>query len=197
MKKTALVALVVLTISGTARAALIELVPASTTVSLGEQFDLALTISGLGDGVAPSVGTYDVDVSFDPSVLQPLSVAIGDPVLGDQLDLFGLGSILSVTPSAGMLNLFELSLDLPTDLDDLQAPAFTLATLTFQAIDLGVSSVTPGLNALGDSLGSPIDFQATGAQVNVRGSQQAPEPNSLALLVLGVVTAFGLRRRCH
>jgi hypothetical protein len=195
MRKTALFAFIVFTTSSAAQAALIELVPSSSTVNLSDLFDFELQISGLGDGVAPSVGTYDINIFFDSSILQSNAVTFGDPLLGNQLDIFGFGSIQSVTPIAGGLNLFELSLDLASDLDDFQAPAFTLATLTFQAIGVGVSAVTPDVLALGDALGEPLEFQAAGPSVTViPDTQQIPEPNVTMLVFAAIVTMCGFRR---
>jgi hypothetical protein len=191
MKSTSLVALFVLGLSGAAQATIIELVPSTSMVALGDSIELELRISGLGDGVSPSLGTYDIDIDHDGSLLQLDAVTVGDPVLGDQLDLFGLGAITSVSFGVNSVNLFELSLDSPADLDDLQAAAFTLATLTYQGIAAGVGSLSLNVIALGDSFGAPLDFEAFGASITV---SQAPEPCGVALLLIGVVTTCRLRR---
>jgi hypothetical protein len=126
-----LVGLLVLTIGSTAQAITLEFVPSSATIGVGDSLGVALQISGLGDFTAPSLGTFDVTVTFDPTVLAFATVTYGDPALGDQLDLAGLGSLTTTMLGVGSVNLLEVSVDSASDLDALQAGAFTLATLTF------------------------------------------------------------------
>lgn len=57
--------------------------PAAQNVVAGAPADVAITISGLGDGTAPSLGTFDLVIDFDPAVLSFSNVSFGDPVLGD------------------------------------------------------------------------------------------------------------------
>jgi hypothetical protein len=168
---------------GLARAITLGFDPVFQKVSLGASFDVALRISGLGDGTAPSLGVFDLDVTFDPTILGFSAVTYGDPLLGDQLDLFGLGSITATTPGVGMVNLFELSLDFPDDLDLLQADSFTFATLTFDALSQGTSPLGININALGDAYGDPLDATVS------PGSVKVPEPSTLLLLGSGL---FGL-----
>lgn len=130
--------------------------PSSMTIAPGDSLDVALKISGLGDGAAPSLGTFDLDVTYDPAILGFSAAAYGDPGLGDQLDVLGLGSFQQTTASLGSVNVFELSLDLPDDLDLLQYPEFILATLTFDALGAGTSPLGVSANSLGDSLGGAL-----------------------------------------
>ncbi len=155
--------------------------PVSQSVSLGTPVDVALTIQGLGDNVAPSLSTFDLDIIFDPSILSFSSVVYGDTLLGDQLDLFGFGSFTQTTPGIGSVNLFELSLDLSDDLNNLQAGAFTLATLTFNTVGMGISPLGIAINALGDANGDPLAVDVIAGSVNV-----VPEPATILLLGSGL-----------
>ena len=119
---------------------------------------------------------------WDSSLLSLSSATFGDPVLGDQLDLSGFGSFTGVTPSAGSVNLFALSLDPAATLDALQAGSFVLATLQFDALATGTSALSLGLNALGDSLGNPLAATLVDASVDV-----IPEPGSWALFCVGAL----------
>lgn len=159
------------------QAALLSLHPDPASVGVGASVEVALTVSGLGAGSAPSLSVFDVDLTYDPAVLQFDSVAFGDPVLGDQLDLSGLGTITGLDGSvAGAVNHFEVSLDLPADLDALQAGAFTLSVFRFTALSPGVSPLNLSINSLGDALGDPLGAQWEGARLTV-----IPEPASAGL----------------
>ncbi|UCG31918.1 MAG: hypothetical protein JSU68_09655 [Phycisphaerales bacterium] len=167
----------------------IIIVPASQQVGLGESVTVDLIISGLTDYGAPSLGVFDLDLAFDPSILSLDSVVFGDPLLGDQLDLSGFGSITMFDDSApGVLNLFELSLDPAAILDTLQAGSFNLLSLTFNPLGIGASLLGLSLNALGDSLGSPLAATLGGASIAV-----VPAPAAVALGAAGLLCLLGSR----
>jgi len=183
-------------------AATITVTPSTQSVDLGNQAVVSLDISGLGSGVAPSVGAFDIDLSFDSSILALNSIVFGDPLLGDQLDLFGLGSILGASFGGGTVNVFEISLDFADDLNLLQADAFTLATFTFDTLAAGSSVLGLTLNALGDADGLPLEATLTGGSVDVAVPPpvSVPEPSAWATYVLLVAGLAGLmisqRRKC-
>lgn len=169
----------------------VSLNPATQTVTAGSSVDVALVISGLGSGAAPSLGTFDLDLSFNSSILSFTGAVFGDPGLGDQLDVLGLGSIFAATPGAGSVNLFELSFDAAADLDALQADSFTLATLSFSALSAGTSPLGITLNALGDANGDPLTADLADGSINVNANNNAgsvPEPATWLLLGLGALT---------
>lgn len=183
-----LCALALLPATSRADAITVSLDPAAQTVQLGATMTLDLVVSGLGAGTTPSIGTFDVDVSFDSSLLSFVSASFGTG-----LDVFGFGANpRSVTPGAGSLNLFELSLDLPADLDALQPDSFTLASLSFQALALGTSPSSITINALGDSLGDPLTATVSGANITVA---QVPEPSLAYLLGTGLAILVLVRKR--
>lgn len=165
----------------------------SQPVDLGAQVNAALVISGLGDGTAPSLSTFDITIVFDPSILAYNDVIYGDPVLGDQL---GSGSFrqTNTTPNTGAVELIELSLDAAADLNDFQVSNFTLAMLTFDTLAPGTSPLEITTYVLGDTLGDPIvpDTVENGS-VDVRASA-VPEPSVLLLLAGGFAT-LGLSGR--
>jgi hypothetical protein len=175
------------------RAITIGFDPAAQNVTAGSSVDVALVVSGLGDGIAPSLSTFDVDIAFDDSVLSFLGATFGDPMLGDQLDLTGLGSTTGVTPGSGFVNLFELSFDSPSDLGAMQAGSFTLAALTFSAVGPGVSTLGVSVNALGDANGDPLEADVAGGSVTVERTSSVPEPASMLLVVSGFLGLARLR----
>ena len=164
--------------------------PSLQIVELGSQATVHLSISELGSGVAPSLGTFDLDISYDPSILSFGAVTFGDPILGDQLDLFGLGSIAAFDGgTAGVVNVFELSLDLPSDTDLLQASDFILASLVFAGAGVGHSSLHVYSNAIGDSQGEPLNtsFASGGISTSIT---PVPEPATIWLAVWALVGAL-------
>lgn len=187
---TAIVTTLTLCTALPATAITIEFIPPSQSVSVGSTTTVDLVISGLVDNAAPSLGAFDLDVGFDPSVLNFSGAA-----LGNQLDLFGLGTINGVISGIGTVNLFELSLESVADLDTLQAGSFLLATLSFDALASGSSALSITLNALGDSSGNPLDAEIVGGTIGSVGA--VPEPASLPLIGIGILSMIALvmRRR--
>lgn len=79
----------------------LALTPASQTANVGDTVQGNLVISGVGDGISPSLSTYDPNVGFNPLILSYSGAVFGDPVLGNQLDLSGLGSLNAATGGQG------------------------------------------------------------------------------------------------
>jgi len=162
----------------------VNVVPATQQMELGNPAVFAIDISGLGNGVA--LGVFDINLSFDPTLLVLNTVTFGDPILGDQLNIDGFGPISSDTPGAGTVELWELSLDPAADLLASQASAFTLATLSFNTSALGTSRLGLTVNSLGDENGASLAAVLGGGQVQV-----TPEPTTWLLLACGLAGLGG------
>lgn len=169
----------------------IDFFPPSRSAVMGNPVDVTIRISDLGEFTGPSLSTFDLDVSFDPAILNINSVTYGDPVLGDQLDLFDLGSLTATTVEAGSLNLFQLSFDLPDDLNSLQPSAFALATVSFDTLEPGTSRLGLTTNALGDAAGEPLEADFVDGLVTVN---PIPLPSTLILFVTGLAGLGSLAR---
>ncbi len=152
----------------------------------GNTIELGINISGLGGGVAPAISTFDLNLQFNPAYLTYANTAFGDPLLGDQLDVDGLGTWTSATLTApGVVEIFELSFDTPSDLNAFQAANYTLAVVDFTINQAGSSEVSLGLNAIGDAEGNPLAanlFSATVATV--------PLPTTFCLFLGGLGLVF-------
>jgi len=177
---------------GAASAITLEVIPSSSIVNTGGSLTADIKISGLGDGFAPSLSTYDIDLTFDADLFTFNSASFGDPVLGNQLDLFGFGTISGdFLADPNTVNLFELSFDSPFDLDDLQAPAFILVSVVFDVNQkTGLGSFDLSINALGDSLALPLAATTIGAEVQV-----VPVPAAIWLFGSALMGLIGLSRR--
>jgi hypothetical protein len=173
-----------------ANALTISFTPPPQSVVAGAMVDVGVEVSELGSGVAPSLSTFDLDISYNPGLLSFNSVSFGDSSLGDQLDVLGVGGVTSYDDSvSGLINLFELSLDTASDLDTLQADSFTLATLSFNAIGIGNSPLGVIINSLGDAEGNPLTATITPGSVSV-----IPLPPALPLLGTGLAALILMRR---
>jgi hypothetical protein len=145
----------------------------------------------LGHLVAPSISVIDLDLFFDPATLSPVDGSLGDPVLGDQLDVLGLGSFAIATIGVSSISFFELSFDLPADLDSLQAGSFVIGSVTFESLSAGVTALSLSVDSIGDALGDPLLADpVVGSSVTV-----IPEPSTILLLLGGVVALAANGRR--
>jgi hypothetical protein len=158
----------------------LSITPLTQGVNVASVPTVAIQIAGLAD--PPSLGTFDLYISFSPIVLSLNNVLFGDPGLGDQLDPTGLGNTINFfTPSVGGVELFELSLDTSGDLNSLQASSFTLATVAFNAISAGTSPVNLTVSVLGDADGNSLSANINNGSITV-GSNSVPEPSTLIFI---------------
>lgn len=168
-----------------ASAITIAFTPSSQSVSVGSATTVDLIVSGLGDSIAPSLGTFDLDIGFDGSVLD-----FSGATFGNQLDLFGLGDSNAVTSGVATVNLFELSFESVADLNNFQADSFVLATLSFNALSSGSSPLSISINAFGDSNGDPLQADLVMGSVGV-----VPEPANMSLMGIGVLCVAAVVKR--
>jgi len=182
----------------------ISFVPDAQDVFFGDQATVDVLVSDLGMDQAPSLGSFDLTLGFDPTILAFNSLVFGDPVLGDQLDVFGLGSnpmdAFEIVP--GAVNMYEVSLDFPWDLHDFQADTFVLASLKFDTLALGTSGldILPGLipPVFADAWGEPLDYSADPGSITViprESTDPVPEPGTILLLGSGLLGLAGLRKK--
>lgn len=137
-------------------ATIISLSPSNTFATNGDLVTLDLTISGLNNGGADSLGDFDLDIFYDSTVLSvnsfSLSSWLGDPL--DALDL-SLGD-----DGFGTLSLSQISLLSVIELDALQPDSFSLAELTFSVDNLPLNTQTTvevgTIYALGDAFGNSL-----------------------------------------
>ena len=182
-------ALVLLAFSGMAHATPIEFNPANSIVQEGDTVAVDIVVT---PDVGVFIGSYDIDVLFDESLLSVADVIFGtslggpfDSIQGD----FGAG------PGGHFISeisfLFDLSIVQAGD-----GSPFTLATILFNANAVGESLLSFGLTLLGDEFGFPVanpPVPGSGSIV-ITEAVAVPEPGSLILFLCGLVLLITWRR---
>lgn len=156
----------------------IQLAPASPTIVAGETVSIDVSIAEVIPGGPPSVGAFDLDVTFDSAMLTPTGITFG-PFLGDT-SLFE--ALTDVRLLVGVVNLAEVSLLSPAQLDALQPDIFTLATLSFTALASGTTTLAFSDITVDDAFGNLL----IGTKVS--------EPSALLLLCSGLAGLLGVAR---
>jgi hypothetical protein len=176
----------------------LSLQPASSTISVGGVGTVDVVISGLGNGVTPSLGGYILEISYDPALVLPTAVTFGPHL---DAGIAGSSSAWMIV-SPGTLGIDEVSFEDSAALNASQPPSFTLATLTFQGLAAGVSAI--GFLSVDLTSEDPccgLDADIANASLTVAASTTVPEAGATWLLLgLALVGLHGFgasRRRLH
>lgn len=167
-----------------ASATLITLEPSSALARPGEAVSFDLVVSGFGDSSAPSLGAFDISITFNETVLSFSSYHLGS-FLGD----LGLFEAIDLSAGAGngVVNISQLSFLSEAALDALQPAEFLLASFTFEVARRisgaqATVAVSPS-SLLINAHGTPLTITHTGsAEIPVAVS--APGTASLVGAVL-------------
>ena len=159
--------------------------PVSAAVSLGDTLDVGILISDLGGEI---VSAYDLDVSYDATILSATGVSFGSFLNdGDPFNSFQVFDLS--TP--GLIDLAELSLLFDSDLLSSQPDSFLLATISFSTLAEGTSALTLvpdpvfGVDVTGlDAQILQLNVDSGNVTVSARAS--VPEPSTWVLLGVGV-----------
>lgn len=158
--------------------------PFSQDVAAGGSLQVDIVISDLGGEI---VSAFDLDMIYDPSILSATGVSFGDILNGGDPFFSFQDSDIS-TP--GLVDLAELSLLSDIDLGAIQPDSFILATLSFDTLSPGASSLNFVFNSFNDVKGANAQVLplVVGAG-NVTVVASVPEAGASLLLGVGL---FGL-----
>jgi hypothetical protein len=170
-----------------AHAAMIGFSPVSQTVEVGDTLSVAIVVSDLGGEI---VSAYDLDVTYDTSILLATDVTFGS-LLGDE-SFFEVFNDFDLS-APGVVDFAQLSLLSDFELMSMQPDSFVLAAIEFQAIGAGTSSL---------DFVEPLDIVGLGASIidvdPVSGSvTPIPEPHAALVFAFGALlvgTAIARKR---
>ena len=164
--------------------------PSAPVLSLNEFATIKVWISGLGDGVAPNLGAFDLGITYDANVLTLQSFSFSN-YLGYPTDSFTFGSI-----GSGLLSAQEVSFLPDAVLSSLQPATFSLLSMEFKTIGLGTSLLAFQKGDLSDGLGQFLPGELQQAAVSVvQEPTSVPEPATWLLVSAGALMGMGYMRR--
>jgi hypothetical protein len=186
----------------------ISFAPSAQTRLLGQTASVDIVVRDLAAD-QQVVSGYDLDVLYDASILNLLSVTFGSGLGAGTLD-----SIFGYVPGTGRIDLFETSFLTDSMLAALQGGnPLVLATLNFTGIGVGISPLifdaqtAPGILLTGrldpnsdPSFPAPTVLTVTaedGSITIINDGGSVPEPGTLAMLLLGLAGIAGLRRKMN
>jgi hypothetical protein len=112
--------------------------PPSQTVEVGQPVTVDLLITGLdATGVQDIVSAFDLDVRYDPAILELTGVTFGPG-----LSTGTVASLQDYASTPGVIDLAEVSFLTDAELAATQPGSFILATLAFTARAKGTSALT-------------------------------------------------------
>jgi hypothetical protein len=167
--------------------------PVAQTINEGDAFTIDVVVSGLSS-VSEIVAAFDLDVTYNPSILAATGVTFGT-LLGDPA-LFEADN--GVVQTSGRIDFWEVSLLSDSDLLLLQPDSFSLATFSFQTLSAGTTellfdpNMPPGIDVKG-LLANRLSLDVSAASINVAAQlNSVPEPSTILLCLLGL--GFLVRR---
>lgn len=160
---------------------IVSVAPISQTVNLNDIFTVDINISGI-DPLLP-LNAFEFDLDFDSSILSPLSITYGGFI--PPLAIIVESDITAPDVNFAVAGLFSAG-----------SGDGMLATIGFQAISLGLSTLDLNDVILSSWFGVPITASIYDGSVSVI-SNPIPEPSTLLLFGFGLagMAGFLFRRR--
>jgi hypothetical protein len=156
----------------------------SATISVGDfnaiegnAFSVDILISNVDLGL--TIAAFEFDLDFDPLILNPLSVSLGSY----------LPSPLGLSPFIAEQNITAPDVNFAASVIGIGGGTGNgvLASILFEALDIGTSILDLNDVKLSAPFGVPISFNYQDGTANVTSSA-VPEPSSIILLISGIGT---------
>jgi hypothetical protein len=196
MRKVAIVWLLVGVISliaiAPASALTIGFSPSSSTAGIGDLIGIDVLVTKSADEI---VAAYDLDVSYNSSVLTATNVTFGSSLGAPDY------SLSNFVLSYGLIDFADVSFLSDSELLNSQAGSFTLATLFFHADAAGTSPLLfanylDGFNDIKGANNVPyLTATLDTGLVTVEGTAPVPEPSTMLLFSAGLIGLWGFRRK--
>jgi general secretion pathway protein D len=158
----------------------------SPTVGTGVSFDIPVSVSQVSDLYA-----YEFDLSFDPAILELLSISEGPFLPGAGATFFLPGTIDN---TAGTATFTADSLVGPVSGASVANGNGELAVFTFESLSEGTSALKLSNVTLLDSGLNDIAFGTTDGQAIVSG-EGVPEPSPLPVLAVILACTIPVARK--
>ncbi|MGK7956696.1 MAG: cohesin domain-containing protein [Crocosphaera sp.] len=183
-----------LTLVQSVNAVTLDLLPETQGVTVGQPVIVDVQISELGNGMTPSVGGFNLELSYDPAVL-----SFNDLTFSGLIDLSNLESQSVDSSTPGTLVFGDVSLDSPEDLNAAQPDNFSLANIEFISGGVGINSpLSLTIIELVDENFAPFDsVEQNDALVTVTSATTQVPESDLGLMGWGVLLAlsWGIRKK--
>ncbi len=116
-------------------------------IAKGEYFSVELSIRGLGNETAPSLGAFSLNLDYDPAMIEFVSIDYSSHL--GYLNLQEVDTHQNDNP--GSLYIDAVSFVRTEETNDTQPDNFVLATVTFVALERGEGSLTVSNILLSDT----------------------------------------------
>lgn len=192
MKKQTMICIIGLSmiLCGQAFATSLFFDPSAPVLNLNAIATINVGISGLGDGVGPNLGAFDLGITYDASLLTLQSFSFSN-YLGYPANAFASGST-----GSGLLSVQQVSFLSDAALASLQPATFSLLSMQFITVGLGTSLLSFQNVVLSDGLGLSLPTGLLQASVSVvQTPSPVPEPATWLLVSAGALMGIGYMRR--